>query len=48
MPKIPKGDGPTIAYFFLLLAMMVLMFVGVFVGVKGFGELLSVMMWAGM
>lgn len=51
-PRIPKGDVPSLAYFFLVLVMMVVMFSGVFVGAKGLGEILremlAVLVWAAM
>lgn len=47
-PRIPKGDGPSIAFFFLVMLMMVCLFVGVFVGIQGFGELLGTLMWVGV
>lgn len=46
MPRVPKGDPPSLAYFFLLLAMLGLMFIGVGIGIVGFAELLKTLMWA--
>lgn len=33
MPRIPKGDAPSLAYFFLLLCIAGLTLFGVFVGI---------------
>lgn len=41
MPRIPKGDAPSLAYFFLLLCIAGLTLFGVFVGILAAGDVLK-------
>lgn len=45
MPRIPKGDAPTLAYYFLAMLILIVTLFGVAVGIKGLGELIHRMLW---
>ena len=52
MPRIPKTDAPSLAYFFLLLCIAGLVLFGVFVGIlasadvfRSIGRFLSELLW---
>lgn len=45
MPRIPKGDVPSLAYYFLAMLILVVTLFGVAVGIKGLGELIRKMLW---
>lgn len=52
MPRIPKSDAPSLAYFFLLLCIAGLTLFGVFVGIlaagdvfRSIGRVLQEMLW---